>query len=119
MSTQTDSIPSSSYSSPVIDAMQSVMPPAVTQNNDMHRDRITRSRTPFLQQPKVLYVSDTVGSIANLRMVEKFSKTRVNTVKYSSSGVKLSEAVNSGLSFPGREPYEILTISAPLRISLT
>ena len=46
-------------------------------------------------------------------MIEKFSKTRMRTKKYSGSREKFEEAVSSNLEFPGRESYEILLIAAP------
>ena len=112
-STQTESARVVKISSPasVIDVQHVVSPPVVEVTNESNRDRITECSS-FLKQPKVLYASDTVGSMVNLRLVEKYSKTRVRTVKYSGSA-ELAHAVNVGLDFPGREPYEILAIAAP------
>ena len=100
-STQTDVAPISDNIMPLDSASS-------TQGNSGKNDK-----TPYLQQPKVLYVTDTVGSSANMRLVEKFSKTRVRTVHSSGSDKQLEEIVKTNLVSPGREPYDMLLIAAP------
>ena len=75
-------------------------------------DQVQKKKSLFLQQPKVLYVTDSVGSSTNMRLVEKFSKARVRTKKVSGSE-ELEHTVDENLEYPGREPYKILAISAP------
>ena len=82
-------------------------------SSSVHLDPVKVHKTPFMMQPKVLYVSDSVGSSANMRLVEKFSKTRVRSLKVSGSEEELQQTVESNLEFPGREAYDILAISAP------
>ena len=48
-----------------------------------------------------------------MRLVEKFSRARVRTVQFSSSGEDLENVVQKNLVCPGREKYDILTIAAP------
>ena len=69
--------------------------------------------TPFLRQPKVLYVTDKVGSVANMRLVEKYSSSRINTKITSGSDPHRRHVVFSNLDFPGREQYEYVAMSAP------
>ena len=71
------------------------------------------NKSQYLQQPSVLYVTDSVGCATSMRLVEKLSKTRVRTKRSSGSGKKLQDVVLSNLDSPGRDPYEILVIAAP------
>ena len=79
-------------------------------------------RTSFLKQPKVLYVGDSVGHTANLRLVEKSSKCRISSaVAYSSvraSDARWPEAsfediVRDKLNNKTREGFEVLVMSSP------
>ena len=75
-----------------------------------------------MQQPKVLYVGDSVGHTANLRIVEKSLKCRIKSVKaYGSSKddsanwpkKNFKDVVNDNISNPGKEEYNVLVMSAP------
>ena len=81
-----------------------------------------KSRTPFTQQPKVLYVGDSVGQTANLRIVEKSLNCRIKSTKaYSSTKDDTSkwpkknfnDVVAHSLKNPGIEEYNVLVMSAP------
>ena len=71
-------------------------------------------KTPYLNQPKVLYVADKLGLTANLRLVEKWSRSRVKSanVKQSTTSA-IGTAVSENLRNPGLEDYEMVLVSAP------
>ena len=80
------------------------------------------SNTQFMQQPKVLYVGDSVGHTANLRIVEKSLKLRIKSAKaYSSTKddaakwptKNFNDVVSHNLKNPGNEEFNILVMSAP------
>ena len=72
-----------------------------------------KAKSDYLQRPKILYVTDSVGCNANMRLVEELSGTRIRTMKSSGSGKELSHVVQSNLDIPGKEPYNILALAAP------
>ena len=65
-----------------------------------------RKLTPFLQQPKVLFVSDSVSKASNLRLVEKSSKCRIRSVTGDNQNKSIGEIVDHNLRNSGREDYD-------------
>ena len=79
-------------------------------------------KTPYLSQPKVLYVGDSVAHSANLRKVEKSRKCRIRSARaYSSTkddnsmfpAKNFSDVVYDNLKNSGGEEYDVLVMSAP------
>ena len=79
-------------------------------------------QTTNQRKPKVLYVGDSVGHTANLRLVEKSSKCIISSARaYSSTNENTARwpeknfqnVVNNKLRNPGRQQYDILVMSAP------
>ena len=76
--------------------------------------------TPFLRQPKILFVKDSVADVANLRKAEAVTRTRIRSARAVTS-VSLDNSVESNLeqvvkhhlANPGREAYKFLIMSAP------
>ena len=75
-------------------------------------DPVPNSLTPFLRQPKVFFVKDSVAEVANLRKAEEITKTRIKSARASSS-MNYEETVKHNLANPGREAYDVLMMSAP------
>ena len=76
--------------------------------------------TPFLRQPKILFVKDSVAEAANLRKAEAVTKTRIRFARAMtfisldhSVESNLQQVVKHNLSNPGRENYQYLVMSAP------
>ena len=75
-----------------------------------------------MQQPKVLYVGDSVAHTVNLRQVEKSIKCRIRSVKANSSFVNrdakwphknFKNVVDFHLKNPGVEEFDSVVMSAP------
>ena len=77
----------------------------------------SKTKTPFLSQPKVLYVGDSVGLRANFRHLENSTKCRVRPIRADSSIVTSKSSYHNIVGFnlenPGREAYDYLVMSAP------
>ena len=69
-------------------------------------------KTSFMQQPKILYVGDSVAHTVNLRHVEKALKCRIRSVKANSSK-NFKNVVDFHLKNPGREEFDSVVMSAP------
>ena len=81
-----------------------------------------KSKGRFLSKPKVLYVGDSIGNTANMRMLENDGSCRIRTARAYSSvyndaarwpKYNFTDVVNYNLGNPGREDYEMLVMSAP------
>ena len=73
------------------------------------------SETPYLRQPKILFVRDSVSSAVNVREAEKCTRTRIRPVNAVSTDSKhnFENVVKHHLDNPGREDYRMLVLSAP------
>ena len=81
-----------------------------------------KPKSLFLSKPKVLYVGDSVGHTANMKILEKDNNCRLRTARAYSSvyddaarwpEYNFTDIVNYNLGNPGREEYEMLVMSAP------
>ena len=79
-------------------------------------------KTSFLKKPKVLYVGDSVGHTANLRLVEIASNCRISTANAFSSvqdgnslwpDTSFAKVVKENLQSQTNDDYEILVMSSP------
>ena len=96
--------------------------PDNTVNEQMTAKPVIVKTTPFLQQPKVLFVSDSVSKVANLRLTEKASRCRIRSVTASNCDENsrhpennFADVVKYNLNNPGREDFEALVMSAPTK----
>ena len=76
-------------------------------------------KTTFMQQPKILYVGDSVAQTVNLRHVEKSLKCRIRSVKANSTSAdgwpnkNFRNVVDFHLKNPGIEKFDSVVMSAP------
>ena len=123
---QTTSSPKTASSiTPEFTPVESVT--SLSSNNDHPSQPVKdqkQATTSFLSKPKVLFVSDTVTSLTNLRLTEEGSNTRIRTARSLDSKVLDVNSVSStsfnilnhNLSFPGKEEYEYLVLSASSKL---
>ena len=79
-------------------------------------------KTNYQQKHKILYVGDSVGHSANLRIVEKSQKCRIRSARAYSSvfdrnakwpAKNFKDVVDINLKNPGNEDYETLIMTSP------
>ena len=80
------------------------------------------NKTNYLQKQKILFVGDSVGLTANLRIIEKSHKCRIRSARAYSSvydksakwpAKNFKDVVTHNLKNPGDENYKTLMMSSP------
>jgi hypothetical protein len=112
-----------SFSKPSSTSSSTLPPSNIPEQSSSSRTDLSPPKdTPYLCQPKVLYVGDSVGHTANLRIVEESRKCRIRSVRaYSSVHDKnarwpeknFSSVVKLNLKKHGKEEFDTLVMTSP------